>query len=65
MFFLTLKMEELYLKSDTLSKSDAKNRIMQQKKLKNYKYKKSNYEEVFILEDYLDEDEVKKLIELL
>ena len=58
-------MEELYLKSDTLSKSDAKNRIMQQKKLKNYKYKKSNYEEVFILEDYLDEDEVKKLIELL
>lgn len=38
---------------------------MQQKKLKNYKYKKSNAEDVFTLEDYLNEEEIEELMKLL
>ena len=51
--------------SNKTNKNDAKNRIMQQKKLKNYKYKKSNAEDVFTLEDYLTQEEIEKLIVLL
>ncbi len=53
------------MEPEVLNKNDAKNRIMQQKKLKNYKYKKNNSEEVFVLEDYLNQEEIEKLMELL
>ena len=53
------------LDSNKTNKNDAKNRIMQQKKLKNYKYKKLNAEDVFTLEDYLTQEEIEKLMELL
>ena len=38
---------------------------MERKKLKNYKYKKSNAEDVFTLEDYLNEEEIEELMKLL
>lgn len=53
------------LDSNKTNKNDAKNRIMQRKKLKNYKYKKLNAEDVFTLEDYLTQEEIEKLMELL
>ncbi len=53
------------MEPEVLNKNDAKNRIMQQKKLKNYKYKKLNAEDVFTLEDYLSQEEIEKLMELL
>ena len=51
--------------SNKTNKNDAKNRVMERKKLNNYKYKKNNSEEAFVLEDYLSQDEIEKLMELL
>ncbi len=53
------------LDSNKTNKNDAKNRVMERKKLNNYKYKKNNSEEAFVLEDYLSQDEIEKLMELL
>lgn len=39
--------------------------LCNKKKLKNYKYKKLNAEDVFTLEDYLTQEEIEKLMELL
>lgn len=38
---------------------------MQQRKLRNYKYKKNKLEEEFFLEDHLTEEELDKLFDML
>lgn len=47
------------------SKKDKKDKLLQQKKLKNYRYKKSKLEEEFFLEDHLTEEELDKLFDML
>mgnify|MGYP001060661345 CR=1 FL=1 len=42
-----------------------KNKLMEQKRLKYYKYKRANIEKDFTLEDYLTEEELEQIEDML